>query len=77
MPTSDNGIESHVSAAFSRENVAFHGSEDEVLAIAANGPARRRLGGRNIGGNTARDLDRVLLLHLCAAGRMLDEHPPA
>ena len=38
MPTSDNGIEDHVSAAFSRENVAFHGSDDEVLAIAAKGP---------------------------------------
>ena len=38
MPTSDNGIEGHVSAAFSRENVAFHGSDDEVLAIAAKGP---------------------------------------
>jgi hypothetical protein len=38
MPTSDDGIESHVSAAFNRENVAFHGSEEEVLAIAAKGP---------------------------------------
>jgi hypothetical protein len=38
MPTSDNGIEDHVSAAVSRENVAFHGNEDEVLAIAAKGP---------------------------------------
>jgi hypothetical protein len=38
MPTPDNGIESHVSAAFNRENVAFHGNEDEVLAIAAKGP---------------------------------------
>ena len=38
MPTSDNGIENHVSAAFNRENVAFHGNEDEVLAIAAQGP---------------------------------------
>ena len=38
MPTSDDGIESHVSAAFSRENVAFHGNENEVLAIAAKGP---------------------------------------
>ena len=38
MPTSDNGIESHVSAAFNRENVAFHGNEDEVLAIASRGP---------------------------------------
>ena len=36
--TSDSGVENHVSAAFSRENVAFHGSEDEVLAIAAKGP---------------------------------------
>ena len=38
MPTSDNGIEGHVSAAFRRENVAFHGSDDEVQAIAAEGP---------------------------------------
>jgi hypothetical protein len=38
MPTSDDGVQDHVSAAFSRENVAFHGSEDEVLAIAADGP---------------------------------------
>jgi hypothetical protein len=38
MPTSDNAIEGHVSAAFNRENVAFHGSDDEVLAIAADGP---------------------------------------
>ena len=38
MPTSDDGIESHVSAAFRRENVAFHGSDDEVMAIAAEGP---------------------------------------
>jgi hypothetical protein len=38
MPTSDTEIEGHVSAAFCRENVAFHGNEDEVLAIAAEGP---------------------------------------
>jgi hypothetical protein len=38
MPTSDNGIEGHVSAAFSPENVAYHGNEDEVRAIAAEGP---------------------------------------
>jgi hypothetical protein len=38
MPTLDNQLEDHVSAAFCRENVAFHGSEDEVLAIAAQGP---------------------------------------
>jgi hypothetical protein len=38
MPTSDNQLEDHVSAAFCRENVAFHGGEDEVLAIAAQGP---------------------------------------
>jgi hypothetical protein len=38
MPRSNTGIESHVSAAFSRENVAFHGNENEVLAIAAQGP---------------------------------------
>ena len=34
MPRSDNRIEDHVSAAFNRENVAFHGSDDEVLAEA-------------------------------------------
>ena len=38
MPTSDNKAENHVSAAFRRENVAFHGTEDEIQAIAANGP---------------------------------------
>jgi len=38
MPRSDNRIEDHVSAAFCRENVAFHGNDDEVLAIAADGP---------------------------------------
>jgi hypothetical protein len=38
MPTSDIGIEGYVSAAFCRENVVFHGNEDEVLAIAAEGP---------------------------------------
>ena len=38
MTSSDSGVESHVSAAFNRENVAFHGSEEEVLAIAAQGP---------------------------------------
>lgn len=38
MPTSDNGVEDHVSAAFARDNVAFHGADDEVLAIAAKGP---------------------------------------
>jgi len=38
MPRSDNRIEDHVSAAFCSENVAFHGGEDEVLAIAAKGP---------------------------------------
>jgi len=38
MPRSDNRIEDHVLAAFCRENVAFHGNDDEVLAIAAKGP---------------------------------------
>jgi hypothetical protein len=38
MTPSDNGVEDHVSAAFRRDNVAFHGSDDEVQAIAANGP---------------------------------------
>ena len=42
-----NGVENHVSAAFSRENVAFHGNEDEVLAIAANGPRGARFGCRH------------------------------
>lgn len=38
MPSSDDRIEDHVSAAFCRENVAFHGNNDEVLARAAKGP---------------------------------------
>ena len=38
MPTLDNQLEDHVSAAFLRENVAFRGGEDEVMAIAAQGP---------------------------------------
>jgi len=38
MAPSDSGVETHVSAAFNRENVAFHGSEEEVMAIAAQGP---------------------------------------
>ncbi|MET4177549.1 hypothetical protein [Bradyrhizobium sp. LA7.1] len=38
MSTSDTVIEGHVSAAFRRENVAFHGNDDEVLAIVAEGP---------------------------------------
>jgi hypothetical protein len=38
MPTLDNQLEDHVSAAFCRENVAFLGGEDEVLAITAQGP---------------------------------------
>ena len=38
MPRRDNGVEDHVSAAFCRENVAFYGNDDEVLAIAARGP---------------------------------------
>ena len=38
MPTSDIGVEHHVSAAFRRENVAFHGDEEAVKAIAADGP---------------------------------------
>ena len=67
MPTSDNGVESHVSAAFNRENVAFHGNEDEVLAIAAEGPARRRPGRRTSVARTARYLARFLLLHFSAA----------
>ena len=40
MPTSDNRIENHVSAAFSQENVAFHGTEDEIKAwLEENEPA--------------------------------------
>jgi hypothetical protein len=31
-------VEEYVSAAFCRENVALHGSQDEVLTIAAEGP---------------------------------------
>ena len=38
MPPSDSRVEDHVSAAFNRENVAFHGNEDEVMAIVAKGP---------------------------------------
>ena len=66
MPTSDNGIESHVSAAFNRENVAFHGNEDEVLAIAAQGPRGAAL----VAGISVAMLlaiwIAVLLLHFCA-----------
>jgi hypothetical protein len=38
MPNSNDQVEDHVSAAFCRENVAFNGRDEDVLAIAANGP---------------------------------------
>jgi len=38
MPISDDQVQDHVSAAFCRENVAFNGRDEDVLAIAANGP---------------------------------------
>ena len=71
MPTSDNGVEDHVSAAFRRENVAFHGNEDEVLAIAAKGPRGAVAGCGTLGGSAACDLDRFLFLHFCAARAMV------
>jgi hypothetical protein len=38
VPTVDDRGEDYVSAALRRENGAFHGTDDEVLAIAATGP---------------------------------------
>jgi hypothetical protein len=38
MPTSDDAVADHVSAAFRRENVAFLGAQDEIERIAAAGP---------------------------------------
>jgi len=38
VPTIDDRTEDYVSAALRRENVAFNGTEDEVLAVAATGP---------------------------------------
>ena len=62
---------------FSRENVAFHGNEDEVLAIAAEGPSRRRAGCGALGGSAACDLDRFLFLHFCAARQCwMSDTPP-
>jgi hypothetical protein len=37
-PPAEDRIEAHVSAAFHRENVASHGSDDEVQRIVAGGP---------------------------------------
>jgi hypothetical protein len=33
----DDRVDDYVSAAFRRENVGFHGSQEEVLSIAATG----------------------------------------
>jgi hypothetical protein len=38
VPTVDDRVEDYVSAAFRRENVGIHGSQDEVLTIVAAGP---------------------------------------
>ena len=37
-PTIDDRTEAYVSAAFRPENVALHGSDDEVRRIVAKGP---------------------------------------
>lgn len=37
-PTADDGLNEHVSAAFQRENVAFIGSQDELMKIVNEGP---------------------------------------
>ena len=73
MPTSDNGVENHVSAAFLRENVAFHGNEDEVLAIAAQGPRGAVLVAGTLGGSAARYLDRFLFRSFLCREAVLDE----
>jgi hypothetical protein len=38
MPTSDDQVSGHVSAAFRRENVAFLGAADDIERIVAAGP---------------------------------------
>ena len=38
IPTVDDSAEAHVSAAFRRENVALHGSDEDVQRIVAKGP---------------------------------------
>ncbi|MGO9946133.1 MAG: hypothetical protein ACLPWG_04715 [Steroidobacteraceae bacterium] len=37
-PTVDEEVKDHVSSAFSSENVAFNGSQDEVMKIVNAGP---------------------------------------
>ena len=43
MPTSDDGVEDHVSAAFRRENVAFHGRPRRSHGDRSEGAPRRAL----------------------------------
>lgn len=38
VPTVDDRVEAHVSAAFRPENVEFHGDDDDVRKIVAMGP---------------------------------------
>jgi hypothetical protein len=38
LPTVDDRVEDHVSAAFRPENVAPHGSQDDMQKIVAKGP---------------------------------------
>jgi hypothetical protein len=38
MPSAQGRNDDHVSSAYSPENVAFHGDQDEVLKIVAAGP---------------------------------------
>jgi len=38
VPTADDQVAEHVSAAFRAENVAFRGSQEDVEGIAAAGP---------------------------------------
>jgi len=38
MPAADDRTWAHVSAAFRPENVALHGSDDDVQMIVASGP---------------------------------------
>ena len=37
-PSADETTEAYVSAAFRQENVALHGSDDDVQSIVAQGP---------------------------------------
>jgi hypothetical protein len=38
MPTGDDAVADHVSAAFRRENVAYLGAQEEIERIATAGP---------------------------------------